>query len=105
MHVNTMIRAIWMFVSAATLLGCGGDTSAKSIGAGGASAGDSLSLVGAGATFPAPIFQKWFADYAKQNPGVRVNYQGLGSGAGVNKVIEGTVDFGASDSAMKDEEI
>ena len=103
-----MIRSISIFASAALLLGCGGDTSAKTTGtggSGGAASGDSLSLVGAGATFPAPIFQKWFADYAKQNPGVRVNYQGLGSGAGVNKVIEGTVDFGASDSAMKDAEI
>lgn len=101
-----MIRTTVMFLLAAMLLGCGGDTSAKTTASGGgtSSAGEA-SFVGAGATFPAPIFQKWFGDYAKANPSVRVNYQGLGSGAGVNKVIEGTVDFGASDSAMKDAEI
>jgi phosphate transport system substrate-binding protein len=61
-------------------------------------------LDGAGATFPMPIYQKWFADYQKSH-GVRINYNGLGSAAGINKVTDGTVDFGASDNAMKDEQI
>jgi phosphate transport system substrate-binding protein len=55
---------------------------------------------GAGATFPAPIYQRWFADYAKET-GKRVNYQSVGSGAGVRQFIAGTVNFGASDEPIK----
>lgn len=61
-------------------------------------------LNGAGATFPAPLYSKWFNDYAAKT-GVKINYQPLGSGAGVKQFIEGTVDFGASDAPMSDEEI
>ena len=57
-------------------------------------------LNGAGATFPAPIYQRWFSDYA-QSSGNRVNYQSVGSGAGVRQFIAGTVDFGASDEPIK----
>jgi phosphate transport system substrate-binding protein len=56
-------------------------------------------LNGAGATFPAPIYQRWFQDYARTS-GSRVNYQSVGSGAGVRQYIAGTVDFGASDEAI-----
>lgn len=64
----------------------------------------SIDLTGAGATFPAPIYSKWFADYAAKT-GVRINYQAIGSGGGIRQLTEGTVDFGASDSPMKDDEI
>lgn len=64
----------------------------------------SVDLTGAGATFPAPIYSKWFADYATKT-GVKINYQAIGSGGGIRQLSEGTVDFGASDSPMKDEEI
>jgi phosphate transport system substrate-binding protein len=57
-------------------------------------------LNGAGATFPAPIYQRWFQDYARTS-GSRVNYQSVGSGAGVRQFIAGTVDFGASDEPIK----
>ena len=57
-------------------------------------------LNGAGATFPAPIYQRWFQDYAASS-GNRVNYQSVGSGAGVRQFIAGTVDFGASDEPIK----
>lgn len=60
---------------------------------------------GAGATFPAPIYTKWFSDYAAANPDVHINYQAVGSGAGVTQVTSGTVDFGATDGPMTDEEI
>lgn len=63
------------------------------------------SLVGAGASFPAPLYTQWFYEYNRRNPGVQINYQSVGSGAGVTQFIQGTVDFGASDVAMKDEEI
>ncbi len=64
-----------------------------------------VSLSGAGASFPAPLYQRWFADFNKKNPTVTISYQSVGSGAGVEQFTKGTVDFGASDVAMKDEEI
>lgn len=60
---------------------------------------------GAGATFPAPIYTKWFQDYNKKNPSVEINYQAIGSGGGIKQLTEKTVDFGASDSPMSDEEL
>jgi phosphate transport system substrate-binding protein len=67
---------------------------------------DSASLTGAGATFPQPIYQAWFDDYhSKVASGVQVNYQGVGSGAGVQQYTAKTVDFGASDVGMKDDQI
>lgn len=70
----------------------------------GASAGGTTTLLGAGATFPNPIYQKWFNEYGKSSP-VRVNYQPIGSGGGIRQVTEGTVDFGASDAPMNEEEL
>lgn len=64
-----------------------------------------ISLTGAGATFPAPLYQRWFQDFNQINPKVQINYQSVGSGAGVEQFVKGTVDFGASDTAMKDDEI
>lgn len=64
-----------------------------------------LQLVGAGASFPAPLYQRWFQDLNGKYPKLQVNYQSVGSGAGVEQFTKGTVDFGASDTAMKDEEI
>ena len=61
-------------------------------------------LTGAGATFPAPIYQKWFADYAAKT-GVKINYQPIGSGGGIRQLSEQTVDFGASDAPMTDDEM
>jgi phosphate transport system substrate-binding protein len=59
-----------------------------------------VTLNGAGASFPAPLYSKWFADFNRQNPTVQVSYQSTGSGAGVQQFIAGTVDFGASDVGM-----
>jgi phosphate transport system substrate-binding protein len=67
-------------------------------------AGGRVTLVGAGATFPFPLYACWFDAYSQQNP-VRVNYQSLGSGAGIRQFSERTVDFGAFDAPMGDEEI
>ena len=69
-----------------------------------AESGGSVDLTGAGATFPYPLYSKWFNDYAAAT-GVRINYQSIGSGGGIRQLSEGTVDFGASDSPMKDEDI
>lgn len=68
-------------------------------------AGDPLLINGAGATFPAPIYQKWFSEYTKVDPSVRFNYQPIGSGGGQKQVMEQTVDFGASDGPMSDENL
>ena len=63
-----------------------------------------VSLTGAGATFPNPIYTKWFDAYAKKT-GVQINYQSIGSGGGIRQFTEGTVDFGATDGPMTDEQI
>jgi phosphate transport system substrate-binding protein len=62
-------------------------------------------LTGAGATFPNPIYSKWFSEYSASHPGVQINYQSVGSGAGIRQVSEKTVDFGASDGPMTDEQL
>jgi phosphate transport system substrate-binding protein len=62
-------------------------------------------LNGAGATFPYPIYSKWFSEYKQQNPSVQINYQPIGSGGGILQVTSGTVDFGASDVTMTDEQL
>jgi len=62
-------------------------------------------LTGAGATFPNPIYSRWFSEYAKEHPGVQINYQSIGSGAGIKQVTTKTVDFGASDAILTDEQL
>jgi len=69
-----------------------------------ASSSGSVDLTGAGATFPYPLYSKWFSDYAKLT-GVKINYQSIGSGGGIRQLSEETVDFGASDSPMSDQEL
>jgi len=64
-----------------------------------------LSINGAGATFPYPMYSKWFDEYHKKNPDLQINYQSIGSGGGIKQVTEGTVDFGASDGPMSDEQL
>jgi phosphate transport system substrate-binding protein len=60
---------------------------------------------GAGATFPYPIYSKWFDEYHKLHPNIQINYQSVGSGAGIRQLLSGTVDFGASDGPMSDEQL
>jgi phosphate transport system substrate-binding protein len=91
---------------AALLAACGGDGGAPDAKGGGSAAPSSpgsVTLTGAGATFPAPIYGKWFSDYGQAH-GVQVNYQSIGSGGGIQQVTAGTVDFGASDAPMSAEE-
>ena len=70
-----------------------------------ASTANAQKLTGAGATFPYPIYSKWFSEYSAAHPGVEVNYQSIGSGGGIRQVTSGLVDFGASDGPMTDEQI
>lgn len=72
---------------------CGGNT------------GGEVRLQGAGATFPNPLYQKWLSEYGKLNPNVKIDYQSIGSGGGIKQIQARTVDFGASDSPMKDEDL
>jgi len=69
------------------------------------SASDSLLINGAGATFPFPLYSKWFSEYQKVKPSMQFNYQSIGSGGGIQQITNGTVDFGASDAPMTEEEL
>jgi phosphate transport system substrate-binding protein len=68
-------------------------------------AASTLSITGAGATFPYPMYSKWFDEYHKKNADIEINYQSIGSGGGIKQITEGTVDFGASDGPMNDEQL
>ena len=97
---------IFALVAASVIVtGCGSDARSVADSASGvATRSGSVDLTGAGATFPFPLYSKWFNDYAAQK-GVRINYQSIGSGGGIRQLSEQTVDFGASDSPMKDDEL
>ncbi len=69
------------------------------------SAAQAQNLTGAGATFPYPIYSKWFSQYASAHPGVAINYQPIGSGGGVKQMTAGLLDFGASDMPPTDEQL
>ncbi len=89
------------------LAACGGGSSTggvKPVGSTGDSTGR-IALVGAGATFPYPVYSKWFDQYQKRQPDIQINYQSIGSGGGIRQLLAGTVDFGASDGPMADEQL
>ena len=73
-------------------------------GSGGSGSG-SVDLRGAGATFPNPLYQKWLSEYGKVHPNVKIDYQSIGSGGGINQLKKQTVDFGASDAPMSDDDL
>ena len=68
-------------------------------------AANSLTITGAGASFPYPMYSKWFDEYHKKDTNIEINYQSIGSGGGIKQVTEGTVDFGASDGPMNDDQL
>src|SRR5689334_23295298 len=95
-------RAIVLSVLALFILSsCSSATS----GGPAADAGAVIKLQGAGASFPAPLYTKWFKTYSSAHQNVQIDYQSVGSGSGVKSVIDKTVDFGASDAAMKPEDM
>jgi phosphate transport system substrate-binding protein len=73
--------------------------------AAGTMAASAETINAAGATFPAPIYQKWFENFHKAHPDIQINYQAIGSGGGIRQLTEGTVDFGASDMPMTDDQM
>ncbi|HLL77724.1 MAG TPA: phosphate ABC transporter substrate-binding protein PstS [Pyrinomonadaceae bacterium] len=94
------------FASAACALALALTAACGPRGGGGPSGGSSSARVqGAGASFPAPLYQKWLSEYRRVNASASIDYQSTGSGAGVKQFSEGTIDFGATDQAMTDEEL
>lgn len=87
------IRAIMLTLALAAVTATAGTASAETL------------INGAGATFPYPLYSKWFTEYAKVDPSVKFNYQSIGSGGGIKQITAQTVDFGASDKYLSDEEL
>ena len=80
-------------------------TVAAALAVGGAALAGKLLINGAGATFPFPLYSKWFSQYNKLHPDIQINYQSIGSGGGIKQITERTVDFGASDAPLSDEQL
>lgn len=98
------ILGIGLFAIVAVGLACSGAPMGDSNSGSGDAAGN-IRLQGSGASFPKPIYEKWVNEYQKVNPTIRIDYQSTGSGAGQKAIISRTVDFGASDDPMKDEDL
>src|SRR5262245_16241081 len=99
--INSKIFAAVVMLSVFSLVSCGGGGGGTTKGdsAATASSGDDNTLIGAGSSFDNPLFSKMFSEYNKSK-GLRVNYQSVGSGAGISQLTSKTVDFGASDAPM-----
>src|SRR5262245_59301941 len=101
------MRYLAIALTAAVAAGCGGGNTepvtANNSSASGTSQG--LQINGAGATFPYPIYSKWFSEYNTLHPNVRINYQSIGSGGGIQQVSNQTVFFGATDGPMTDDQL
>ncbi len=100
MIVNLKLKSLATLASKASAL-----TLAVGLAACGGGGGQQVNIVGAGASFPAPLYQRWFQDLSNSNPNLQVDYQSVGSGAGIERFVQKLVDFGASDVAIKDEDI
>ena len=99
MHRNIAVLAALALVATAC-----GDSSKQSDTSAATTASSGVALTGAGATFPYPLYSKWFSEYANRT-GVKINYQSIGSGGGIRQLSEQTVDFGATDAPMSDAEL
>jgi len=97
MRIPVRSLAAPLLLATVGLMSCGGGASSREPA--------DVRLQGAGASFPFPIYSKWFKVYSDAHPNVQIDYQSVGSGSGVKNFIDKTVDFGASDAAMKPEEI
>src|SRR4029077_1173458 len=93
MSIKNFISIVAVFSLSLTLIACGGQKE------------ESVKLQGAGASFPAPLYLKWFKSYSTTKPNIQVDYQSVGSGSGVKSFMDRTVDFAASDAAMKPEDM
>src|ERR1035437_4220061 len=99
-------RAVYLSLALAVAVILGACSGQRMGGGSGTTSGSgSISLQGSGSTFVKPIMDKWTSEYGKANPNIKADYQGLGSGAGIKAIQGQTVDFGATDAAMTDDEI
>ena len=105
--MRPMVRmfAISALALALLTMACGGGNGPVSTNGGGSAPSGGLALQGAGATFPNPLYTKWIAEFNKKNPDVKIDYQAIGSGGGIKQITEKTVDFGATDAPMTDEQL
>src|SRR5213078_3952257 len=94
MSISRIIMLVLTAILSIAFAGCTGGGSSNEI-----------KLQGAGATFPNPLYQKWFSEYNKITPGAKFDYQSIGSGGGIKQITARTVDFGGSDAPMKDQEL
>jgi phosphate transport system substrate-binding protein len=94
--------AVLLAAALSVLSACSGER-ADSTAAG--VSGETIRLQGAGATFPNPLYQKWLSEYSKINPKAKIDYQSIGSGGGIQQIQSQTIDFGASDAPMSDEDL
>ena len=103
------MKRVISIIAAATLLSlaasCGPTTNSESKASNEAASGGQVLINGAGATFPYPMYSKWFDEYRRKATNVQINYQSIGSGGGIRQTLEGTVDFGATDTPMTDEQL
>src|ERR1700694_1189256 len=106
MHLASLPRSLTsiLVVLGMTLSPAAAFAQGASVTIGGPFEGEANALTGAGATFPAPLYQKWFAEYSKLTH-VNINYQAIGSGGGIKGIQDQTVDFGASDAPMADDQL
>lgn len=105
---GSVVRSVLVSASFVAVLGavaCGGGQQPAGEGSAPGASGGTIQINGAGATFPYPIYSKWFDEYAKLHPDVRINYQSIGSGGGIRQVSNETVFFGATDGPMTDEQL
>jgi phosphate transport system substrate-binding protein len=109
-NISQFVSSLTLLTLTASLTACGGGTTQTSTtgttgGARQVPLEGNVALTGAGASFPAPLYQNWLVQLNREVPQLQINYQSVGSGAGVEQFTQGTVDFGASDVAMTDKEI
>jgi phosphate transport system substrate-binding protein len=104
--MKRFIQTITAAALCIVLSGCGDSTTlVKPDAAAPADAGGKVLVTGAGATFPYPVYSKWFDEYHRKFSNIEINYQSIGSGGGIRQVLEGTVDFGATDGPMTEEQL
>src|SRR5262245_7705111 len=105
--MNTIVmRYLAVALTAGLATACGGNTEpVTGNNSSGSGPSQTLQINGAGATFPYPIYSKWFSEYNTLHPNIRINYQSIGSGGGIQQVINQTVFFGATDGPMTEEQL
>ncbi len=113
--ISRLITKVSAAALVITLAACGGDTDTATTGGGGTGGGEAadarlvlnqqVNMVGAGASFPAPLYQRWVQEFSRKTPNLQIDYQSVGSGAGIERFTQELVQFGATDVPMNDQQI